>query len=149
MKGNRAARRSTSPTAAIITNRQSTITEGQALAQQFAARGLLADVRIAVRQLRADLLAARSASDRATTAQLCSSSGCAMYTALSLTNRSSTTNIVVGTDDPTTETSNRLALSQSFYDEMGRAWKTQRHKIDDADGSDDDNLQTLIWYDAA
>lgn len=52
-------------------------------------------------------------------------------------------------DDPTTETSNRLALSQTFYDEKGQVWKTQRHKIDDADGSDDDNLQELTWFDAA
>jgi RHS repeat-associated protein len=60
---------------------------------------------------------------------------------------SSTASIVVGTDDPTTETTNRLGLSQSFYDEMGRVWKSQRHQVDDADGSDDDNLQTLTWYD--
>ncbi len=62
---------------------------------------------------------------------------------------SSTASIDVATDDPTTETSSRLALSQTFFDEMGRVWKTQRHKIDDADGSDDDNLQTLTWYDPA
>jgi YD repeat-containing protein len=60
---------------------------------------------------------------------------------------SSTANIVVGTDDPTTETSNRVSLSQSFYDELGRAWKEQRHKIDVSDGSDDDNLQSLSWFD--
>ena len=62
---------------------------------------------------------------------------------------SSTASIDVATDDPTTETTNRLGLTQTFYDEMGRVWKTQRHKIDDADGSDDDNLQSLTWYDAA
>ena len=61
---------------------------------------------------------------------------------------SSTGSIVVGTDDPTTETANRLSLSQTFFDEMGRVWKSQRHKIDDSDGSDDDNLQRLTWYDA-
>ncbi|MFO0984308.1 MAG: hypothetical protein U1E76_21725 [Planctomycetota bacterium] len=60
---------------------------------------------------------------------------------------SSTGSFVVGTDDPTTETSNRMALSQTFYDQRRQAWKTQRHKIDDADGSDDDNLQTLSWFD--
>jgi len=60
---------------------------------------------------------------------------------------SSTGSITALSDDPTTETTNRLALSQTFYDERGRVWKTQRHKIDDADGSDDDNLQTLTWYD--
>ncbi len=62
---------------------------------------------------------------------------------------SSTASIVVGTDDPTTETTNRIGLSQTFYDEMGRVWKSQRHEIDDTDGSDDDTLQTLTWYDAA
>ena len=60
---------------------------------------------------------------------------------------SSTASIVVGTDDPTTETTNRLGLTQSFYDERGRVWKSQRHKIDDTDGSDDDNLQALTWFD--
>lgn len=51
-------------------------------------------------------------------------------------------------DDPTSLTTNRMALTQTFYDEMGRVWKTQRHKIDDADGSDDDNLQSLSWFDS-
>ena len=59
---------------------------------------------------------------------------------------SSTSSIVVGTDDPTTETSNRVSLAQTFYDQKGQVWKTQRHEIDDADGSDDDTLQTLKWY---
>ncbi|MCP3935871.1 MAG: hypothetical protein GY708_10920, partial [Actinomycetia bacterium] len=60
---------------------------------------------------------------------------------------SSTASIVVGTDNPASESANRLALSQSFYDELGRIYKTQRHKIDTADGSDDDNLVALTWYD--
>jgi RHS repeat-associated protein len=51
-------------------------------------------------------------------------------------------------DDPTSLATNRMALSQTFYNERGQVWKSQRHKIDDADGSDDDNLQTLIWFDA-
>ncbi|MBI5283450.1 MAG: RHS repeat protein, partial [Chloroflexi bacterium] len=42
---------------------------------------------------------------------------------------------------------NRLALTESSYDELGRTWKTVRHKIDTADGSDDDSLETLTWYD--
>ncbi|MEW6748036.1 MAG: hypothetical protein AB1486_35435, partial [Planctomycetota bacterium] len=61
---------------------------------------------------------------------------------------SSTANIDVTTDDPTTETSNRLALSESSYDELGRSWREKRHKIDASDGSDDDNLEILHWYDA-
>jgi RHS repeat-associated protein len=60
---------------------------------------------------------------------------------------SSTGSIVVGTDDPTTETANRLGLSQTFFDETGQVWKTTRHKIDDADGSDDNNTPTLTWFD--
>ncbi len=60
---------------------------------------------------------------------------------------SSTANIVVGTDDPTTETSNRVGLGQSFFDDRGREWKSQRHNIDPTDGSDDDSLESLTWFD--
>jgi RHS repeat-associated protein len=49
--------------------------------------------------------------------------------------------------DPTSDTTGRLALQETFYDEMGRVWKTVRHKIDHTDGSDDDTLLTLNWYD--
>ncbi len=49
--------------------------------------------------------------------------------------------------DPTTTTSNRVALSQTFYDERGQVWKSQRHKITQSTGADADNLQTLNWYD--
>jgi len=62
---------------------------------------------------------------------------------------SSVGSITVGADDPTSETTNRMGLSQTFYDAKSQVWKSQRHKIDDADGSDDDTLQTLNWYDAA
>jgi YD repeat-containing protein len=61
---------------------------------------------------------------------------------------SSTASIVVGTDDPTTETANRLALTESSFDETGQRWKSVRHKIDAADGSDDDTLLYLTWHDA-
>jgi YD repeat-containing protein len=50
-------------------------------------------------------------------------------------------------DDPTGLATNRMALSELVYDEMGRVWKTIRHKIDQADGSDDDTLETKTWYD--
>ena len=52
------------------------------------------------------------------------------------------------TDDPTSLDTNRMSLSESLYDEMGRVWKTIRHKIDQADGSDDDTLETKTWYDS-
>jgi RHS repeat-associated protein len=61
---------------------------------------------------------------------------------------SSTGSIVVASDDPTTETTNRLGLSQTFYDVKGQVWKSQVHKIDVTDGSDDDTLITLNWYDS-
>jgi len=61
---------------------------------------------------------------------------------------SSTSGQTAGSD-PTSVSSNRLALSQTLFDERGQVWKTQRHKIDAGDGSDDDNLQALAWYDRA
>ena len=61
---------------------------------------------------------------------------------------SSTASIVVGTDEPVTEATNRLSLSRTYYDERGQVWKSTSHQIDAADGSDDDNLEELVWYDA-
>ncbi|MEX2217214.1 MAG: RHS repeat-associated core domain-containing protein, partial [Phycisphaerales bacterium] len=63
----------------------------------------------------------------------------------------STGSITVGTTDPgaTGTQSNRVALSKTAYDELGRAWKTTRYKIDQADGSDDDLIDSLTWYDPA
>jgi RHS repeat-associated protein len=40
-----------------------------------------------------------------------------------------------------------LTLSETLYDVRGRAWKTIRHKIDQADGSDDATLESESWYD--
>lgn len=53
-----------------------------------------------------------------------------------------------GTDDPTTTDSNRMSLTETLYDERGRAWKTIRHKIDQADGSSDDTLVSQTWFDS-
>ena len=60
---------------------------------------------------------------------------------------SSTASIVVGTDDPTTETTNRLALTETLYDQRGRVWKTKRYEIDASDGSLDDTLVSESWFD--
>jgi len=49
--------------------------------------------------------------------------------------------------DPTTTSTNRVGLTQAFYDERGQVWKSQRHKITQSTGADADNLQTLNWYD--
>ena len=37
---------------------------------------------------------------------------------------------------------------RSDFDGRGQVWKTTRHMIDASDGSDDDNLETLNWYDS-
>jgi RHS repeat-associated protein len=50
-------------------------------------------------------------------------------------------------DVPSTLATNRMALSKTFYNEKGQVWKTTRHKIDPADGSDDDSLESLTWHD--
>jgi YD repeat-containing protein len=50
-------------------------------------------------------------------------------------------------NDPTSTTTNRLAVSETAYDNAGRVWKSIRHKIDVTDGSDDDTLESLTWYD--
>jgi RHS repeat-associated protein len=50
-------------------------------------------------------------------------------------------------DNPTGLSTNRIGLSQNFYDERGLVWKSQRHRILASGGTDDDNLQTLNWFD--
>ncbi len=59
---------------------------------------------------------------------------------------SSTSGLTV-TSDPTSVSTNRLSLNETSYDELGRVFRTKTHKIDMADGSDDDNLQTDNWFD--
>jgi len=59
---------------------------------------------------------------------------------------SSSSGLTAGTD-PTSTTTNRVALSQTFHDERGQAWKSQRHKITQSTGADADTLLTLNWYD--
>ncbi|MCC6971625.1 MAG: hypothetical protein IT434_15545, partial [Phycisphaerales bacterium] len=61
---------------------------------------------------------------------------------------SSTSGLDAG-DDPTALATNRVSLSETLFDEKGRAWKTTTHKIDAADGSDDDTLVSQTWADAA
>lgn len=51
-------------------------------------------------------------------------------------------------DNPLTLATNRLALSETLYDDRGQMWKTIRHKIDASDGSDDDTLDALSWFNA-
>ena len=60
---------------------------------------------------------------------------------------SSTSGITASTD-PTSTSSNRLDLSETAYDTMGRAWKSTDHAIDTSDGTDDDTLITEHWFNA-
>src|SRR5690606_34421311 len=50
--------------------------------------------------------------------------------------------------DPTSIATNRLALGETFYDERGRVWKTERHEVAVISGSKGSSLETLTWYDA-
>src|SRR6185295_5696748 len=45
--------------------------------------------------------------------------------------------------------SNRVALSKTAYDEMGRVWKTTRYKVTQSDGTDAASIDSLTWYDPA
>ncbi len=60
---------------------------------------------------------------------------------------SSTSGLDAG-DDPTSLATNRVALSRTYFDEMGRVYLSETCKIDQSDGSNDDQLQTLTWRDA-
>jgi len=51
-------------------------------------------------------------------------------------------------NDPTSTTTNRLALNETTFDERGQVCITTRHKIDVSDGSSDDTLLAKTWYDA-
>ena len=59
---------------------------------------------------------------------------------------SSSTNISKATDPDTFDT-DRVTYGTTHYDEQGRVWKEVRYKVDQADGSDDDSLEILTWYD--
>ncbi|MCC6228391.1 MAG: hypothetical protein IT432_04100 [Phycisphaerales bacterium] len=59
----------------------------------------------------------------------------------------SSTGSLTLSSDPTSVAGSRLDLSETLYDERGRVWKTIAHKIDVGDGSDDDTLVGLTWYD--
>jgi hypothetical protein len=49
--------------------------------------------------------------------------------------------------DPTSTSTNRMALSETKFDEMGRVWETLRHNITQSNGTDADNLPTTNWRD--
>lgn len=49
--------------------------------------------------------------------------------------------------DPTSVATNRIGLSETFYDERGRVWKTVRHEVNQSTGALGDSLVSLTWYD--
>ncbi|UYV13452.1 MAG: hypothetical protein NCW75_04005 [Phycisphaera sp.] len=49
--------------------------------------------------------------------------------------------------DPTSVTSNRVALSEMDYDSRGRVWQSERHEINQSTGASSDTLESLTWYD--
>ncbi len=49
--------------------------------------------------------------------------------------------------NPATVATDRLALTESAFDERGRVWKTTRHEVDASDGSLDAAIENEMWYD--
>jgi len=65
----------------------------------------------------------------------------------------SSTSGLSATTDPTSTATNRLALEELAYDELGRVWKTSRHKVSQSDGSLDTTstggpIESLTWFNA-
>jgi len=66
---------------------------------------------------------------------------------------SSTSGVTVGTTDPvSSEITERMALTETYYDEIGQPWKTVRHKINPSGvspsgGDSEDTLESLTWRD--
>ena len=54
----------------------------------------------------------------------------------------------LGASSTPTTTSNRVAYSQTSYDELGRVWKSTTHEITQATGSSNDSIDSLTWFDA-
>lgn len=57
---------------------------------------------------------------------------------------------LTATSDPTAVSTNRLALMEYAYDELGQQYQTTLHEIVQSSGADNDSLVTdLKWFDAA
>ncbi|MEM9167064.1 MAG: hypothetical protein AAGB48_08560, partial [Planctomycetota bacterium] len=56
------------------------------------------------------------------------------------------TNLTGGTD-PLSYATDRLTLSETFYDTRGRAYRSKRHEIDQATGATGDAITEDRWYD--
>ncbi|MFO0826742.1 MAG: RHS repeat-associated core domain-containing protein [Phycisphaerales bacterium] len=62
---------------------------------------------------------------------------------------SSTSGLSATTDPTATTSANRIALSETEYDERGRAWKTTRWEINQSSGAKGSSLLATRWFDAA
>lgn len=62
---------------------------------------------------------------------------------------SSDSGLTVSSDPTASSSSNRMTLTESAYDELGRVWKSTRWKIDPSSGAKDDSLEEQHWFDAA
>jgi len=65
---------------------------------------------------------------------------------LAVASYSSTVNIVLATDDPVSETSNRLGLSESSFDARGRTASRKRHEIA-SNGTSTSSIESNTWLD--
>src|SRR5262249_46767647 len=59
----------------------------------------------------------------------------------------STSGLTVSSD-PTAISTNRRALDETKFDELGQVWRTIHHKINTSSGADSDSLNSDSWYDA-
>jgi len=59
----------------------------------------------------------------------------------------STSGLTVSSD-PTAISTNRRALDETKFDELGQIWRTIHHKIGTSNGADNDSLNSDSWYDA-
>jgi len=52
-------------------------------------------------------------------------------------------------DTPVSEATGRVGLTETSYDELGRAWKSVRHEVNQSTGALGSSLTSQRWYDAA
>jgi RHS repeat-associated protein len=62
---------------------------------------------------------------------------------------SSSSGLTASTDPTATTSSGRVALSETLYDDRGRAYGQKRHEISQSNGNKGDHLLTHTWVDAA
>jgi RHS repeat-associated protein len=56
---------------------------------------------------------------------------------------------VTASTDPTSTATDRLALTETSYDQRGQVWQTTRHEVNQSNGTLGSSLLALHWFDAA